>query len=110
VTSDLDELNKDPLTRWANAIEELTLLRRDTDVRQVYAALLEALDQKEFDGKLLCEEASLLLASRPKSSLRRPSQAEKIVEDEEEPPKREEAIDPELDSACKHSVAHLVDQ
>ena len=42
-----------PLSRWADTIEKLTKLKRDTHLQKPYTVLLRHLNAKEFDGKLI---------------------------------------------------------
>ena len=63
-------MGTDPLYRWADTIEELTKLRRSKQVRKVYIELLNCLNSREFDGKLVSEENStLIVPPRPASRL-----------------------------------------
>lgn len=65
--------SSDPLFRWCKTIEGLTKLKRETHVREAYTALLSALNQKEFNGKLLTTENATLVVPRPSSRLERPA-------------------------------------
>ena len=59
-----DKANSDPLYRWADSIEELTRLRRSTQVSKAYKALLDSLSAKEFGGKLVDKENADLIIPR----------------------------------------------
>ena len=43
---------KCPLRMWNNAVEKLTLIKRDIDIAPVYQKLTKSLDENGYDNKL----------------------------------------------------------
>ena len=61
---DIINSKRDPLFMWTRSIENLTRLRKGKHVRRAYKALLNSLDEKEFNGKLLDKQTADLIVPR----------------------------------------------